>query len=99
MLAVVWNRERSHVVDVLRKGATFETDSYCEGILSEISRACLVHSNRRLVIHADNAGPHALKRTGEFMEKNNLRRVSHPPFSPDLATAEFLLFGCIKRKL
>jgi hypothetical protein len=99
MLTIVWNTEGFHVVDLLPKGATFDTDYSCEDIPSEILRACPVHSNRRLVGHAGNARKHAWKRTREFMEKNNSRGASHPAFSHDLAHSDFLLFGCITGKL
>jgi hypothetical protein len=98
MLTVVWNTEVCHAVDVFPKRATFDTDHYCENILSEILTASPVSSNRRLVVHADNA-KHTLSRTGEFMERNNLRRAPHLPFSPHLAPSDCLLFGYIKGKL
>jgi hypothetical protein len=82
MLTVVWNTKGFHVVGVLPKEATFDTDYYCQDVLSEILRACPARSNRRLVVHADNARPHTLKRIREFMEKNNLRGAAHPLVSP-----------------
>jgi hypothetical protein len=53
----IWNTEGFHVVDVLPKGAMLDINCYCEDILSEILRVCPVRSNRRLVVHADNARP------------------------------------------
>jgi hypothetical protein len=38
-------------------------------------------------------------RTRRFMEKSNLRRALYPPFSPDLTSSDFFLFGYIKDKL
>jgi hypothetical protein len=95
MLTVVWNTEGFHIVHVLPKGATFDSDYYCENSLSEILRACPVH---RLVVHADNARPHTSKPTRQFMEKSP-RGGPHPPFSVDLALSGLFLFGHIKGKL
>jgi hypothetical protein len=58
MLTVVSNTEGFHVVDVLPKGATFDTDCYCEDRCWEIPRAGPVRANRGLVVHADNTRPH-----------------------------------------
>jgi transposase len=99
MSTIACNTEGLQFVHVLAKGATCDTYCYCEDILSEILSACPVRSNGRLVVHAGNAGPHSSKRTREFMEENNTKRALHPPFSPDLAPFDFLLFGYIKRTL
>jgi hypothetical protein len=88
MVAVVWNTGGLRVVHVLPKGATFDTDYYCEDILSEILRVCPIYSSRRLVLHPDNARPQTSKRTREFMEKDNLRGAPNRAFSPDLAPSD-----------
>jgi hypothetical protein len=33
------------------------------------------------------------------MEQNGMKRVPHPPYSPDLALSDFYLFGHVKRYL
>jgi hypothetical protein len=78
---------------VLRKGATFDTDYYCEDTLSEILRASPVRSNGRLIVHTGNAWPNTSMRTREFREKNILKEALHSPFSPGLAPPAFFLFG------
>jgi hypothetical protein len=99
MLTVVWNTQNFHIVDVLPKGVTFDTDYYSEKILSEILRVYPVGSNHQLIVHADNAKPHTSKRKEEFMEKNNLKGNAHPPFSPGLIPSDIFLFGSTKGKL
>jgi hypothetical protein len=95
----MWNTEGFHAVDVLPKGAAFNTNCYCKDSLSEIHRACPVRSNRSLVVHADNATPYASKGTKEFMKENGLRGAPYTRFSPILAPSYFSLFGCIKLEL
>jgi histone-lysine N-methyltransferase SETMAR len=50
-------------------------------------------------MHAVNAPPHAEKVTLDFMERSAMKRVLHPPYSPDLTPPDFYLFGNIKQFL
>jgi histone-lysine N-methyltransferase SETMAR len=51
-----------------------------------------------MIIHADNAGPHVAKCVTEYMGHDSLKRVPHPPYSPDLASSDFYLFGHVKHQ-
>jgi hypothetical protein len=92
-LAVVRNTEGFRTVDVRPKGVMFDINHYCEDILSEILRACLVRLHCRLGPMPANARPHTWKQTLELMAENNLRGAPHPPFSPYLARSDFFSFG------
>jgi histone-lysine N-methyltransferase SETMAR len=46
-----------------------------------------------LIVHTDNAFQHTAAASQEFMEKNGLERVIHPPYSPDLVPSDFHLFS------
>jgi transposase len=35
----------------------------------------------------------------DFIALNQMKQTHHPPYSPDLAPADFFLFGYVKRKL
>jgi hypothetical protein len=80
-----WNTHGSHAVNVLPKGAAFNTDYSCDDIPSEVLRARPVRPNRGLIIQTGSANLHTSKRIREFMEKNNPRGAPYPPFSPGLA--------------
>jgi transposase len=54
---------------------------------------------RRPIIHADNARPHTARKCQAFCEENRLCLAIHPPYSPDLASSGFFLFGHIKHCL
>jgi hypothetical protein len=56
-------------------------------------------TNRRLIVHADNASPHTTKMTSQFMEQNSMQKAPHPTYSPDLAPFDFYLFGYVKQLL
>jgi transposase len=51
------------------------------------------------VLHHDNAPAHSAFQTRRFLTDNNVTVVPHPPYSPDLAPSDFLLFPKLKMKL
>jgi hypothetical protein len=56
-------------------------------------------TDRKLIIHSDNARLHTYKKTLYFLELNGMERVPHPPYSPDLAPCDSYIFGYIKQVL
>ena len=42
----------------------------------------------RLILHHDNARPHTVARTSEFLQKNDIRILLHPPYFLELAHCE-----------
>lgn len=50
-------------------------------------------------LHHDNAPCHNALRVREFLAKHQVPTVPHPPYSPDLAPADFFLFPRIKSAL
>ena len=51
------------------------------------------------VLHMDNARPHTANKTMDFLASKNITLVPHPPYSPDLAPADFWLFPEAKKRL
>jgi histone-lysine N-methyltransferase SETMAR len=51
------------------------------------------------MLHFHNARVHTARDTIDFMRRNRIKRVPHPPFSPDLAPPDFHLFGKVKTAL
>jgi hypothetical protein len=41
------------------------------------------------ILHHDNAPAHDALRVREFLAKNSITKMAHPPYSPDLTTAIF----------
>ena len=56
-------------------------------------------SVRGLLLHHDNASAHTAAVTLDFLATSNLQLVTHPPYSPDLATCDWFLFPSAKRQL
>ncbi|KAI6656103.1 Histone-lysine N-methyltransferase SETMAR-like [Oopsacas minuta] len=63
------------------------------------SSRCPKTGIRGLLLHHDNASAHTAAKTLDFLAENSVQLVSHPPYSPDLAPCEFLLFPTIKEKI
>ena len=51
------------------------------------------------VFHWDNAPVHTAAVVAEWFAANNIQRLAHPPYSPDLAPADFFLFPHVKEQL
>jgi histone-lysine N-methyltransferase SETMAR len=48
------------------------------------------------MVHVDNAPAHNSTMTRNFFEHNQLKKLSHPPDSPDISASDFCLFGKVK---
>jgi histone-lysine N-methyltransferase SETMAR len=55
--------------------------------------------NHNWLLHYDNAPAHTSLKTTECLTNNNMVIVPHPPYSPDLAPCDFVLFPKLKMKL
>jgi hypothetical protein len=102
MLARVWNPGGFHLVNILPKGFKFNATYYVTQILDPLSkwrRTQVGRTNRKLIVHADNARPHTATMTSRFMEQNSMQREPYLAYSPDLAPSDFYLFGSVKQLL
>jgi histone-lysine N-methyltransferase SETMAR len=55
-------------------------------------------ANNWVLLH-DNAPAHRSLLVGNYLAKNNVTTLEHPPYSPDLAPADFFLFPRLKSSL
>ena len=51
------------------------------------------------ILHHDSAPAHDALRVREFLPKNSITKMDHPPYSPDLAPCDFWLFPKLKNAL
>jgi histone-lysine N-methyltransferase SETMAR len=49
-----------------------------------------------LLVHADLARPHIAKLSTQCFNENRMKSVPYYPYSPDLASSDFHLFGYVK---
>ena len=88
-------------IEFLNDGASVNAERYVETLKSLKSD---IRNKRRggpqpgLLLH-DNARPHTALRTKEATQKMKFDILSHPPYSPDLAPADFALFPRLKKLL
>jgi transposase len=102
MLTIVWNPSGFHIVKALPKGGKFSAQYYTKNIRIAISgwrRLAGERSPSKLWIHVDNTRPHNATVSTDFITLNRMKQAPRPPYSPDLAPADFFLFGYVKRKL
>jgi histone-lysine N-methyltransferase SETMAR len=102
MLTVVWNPIGSYVLKALPKGRKFNAQYYTNDTLVVISdwrRQTGGTRPNKLWVHSDNVRPHIAKMSRDDIGLNQMKQVPHPPYSPDLASSDFFLFGYVKGKL
>lgn len=51
------------------------------------------------ILQHDGASSHVSAKTRDYMEKNKVNTLPHPPYSPDLAPCDFFLFPTLKKNL
>jgi histone-lysine N-methyltransferase SETMAR len=51
------------------------------------------------LLHWDNAPVHTAQKVMAFLAEKSIQTLPHPPYSPDLAPADFFLFPTVKREL
>ena len=55
--------------------------------------------NNSWLLHHDNAPVHSSLLVRNFLAKNNTAIMPQPPYSPDLAPCDFVLFPILKRPM
>ena len=85
----------------MNEGDTINADRYIHTVnelKKDIRNKRRSGSKPNILLH-DNARPHTAARTKEELEKLKFDVLPHPPYSPDLAPADFALFPRMKRLL
>lgn len=73
---------------------------YSQTVLPELLSAFQKHHpNHHLHLHHDNAPAHRCGIVLDYIHENNIEIIPHPPYSPDLAPADFWLFPLLKSQL
>jgi len=103
LVSVFWSIRGFHVVEALPDGETFTSEYMCETLIPKLrdslSATRPVAGLNGLWLHCDNAKPHVSRLTNQTLSSHRMKRLQHPPYSPDLAPSDFYLFGMVKAKL
>ena len=88
---------------VVPKGITVTGSFYAEKVLPEVFSKFKEMTERNTVrdvmLHHDNAAPHAAEVVTKYLKRERVDILPHPPYSPDLAPCDFFLFPKIKKEL
>ena len=96
MLSVFWSRDR--IVQLDFTDQNINSEYYC-GLLDAVKAKRRKPRNDFLWLHHDNAPVHTSLRTVERMGALGFHAVAQPPYSPDLAPSDFVLFSKLKKHL
>jgi histone-lysine N-methyltransferase SETMAR len=103
MLTIVWNPYAFYIVNLLPENTSYTAEYLVNTILPElvvnVYNGSRKHGQKRVWLHWDNARPHSAKATQKYCDENDLPRIQHPIYSPDLAPSDFYLLGKIKGRL
>ena len=101
MLILFFDRQGPLRVEFLSEGGTINAERYVEtltALKNDIRNKRREGPKPNILLH-DNARPHTAVRTKQALEKLKFDLLPHPPYSPDLAPADFALFPRMKRLL
>jgi hypothetical protein len=96
MLTIAWSPPGFHLIKVLENGRKFNAGYYITEVLEPLSqwRSIKAAGNeQKLLVHANNAHPHAAKSLTQYFSENRMKLVPHPPYSLHLTPSGFYLFG------
>jgi histone-lysine N-methyltransferase SETMAR len=104
IVTIAWNPTGFYQIVALPKGMKFNGEYYISHMyildpLTEWRRSQIGGSDRRLHVHAGNAGPHTAMKVTEFLTANGMQKALHLPYSPELAPCGFRLLAYIKDRL
>ena len=100
MLTIFWDARGVLYTEFLIKGSTVNSDRYCATLRSLKEHICRIRPERnKFILHHDNASPHCSAQTQDAMTSLKFTLVSHPPYSPDLASPDLWLFPKLKETL
>ena len=85
------------------KGNTRDQHSYVDDCLKPLVKVINERRStcgtKNLKFHHDNARPHVAKKVKDYLNDQNFVIMDQPPYSPDLAPSDFLLFDYVKQRL
>lgn len=98
MLSVFWDVRGIVSIDFADSNTTLNSEYYSNLVKETRSRRRKPRNSNLWILH-DNAPIHSAARVEETLEKCSFKKVTHPPYSPDLAPSDFYLFQHLKRHL
>lgn len=103
-MVAVFVAKTGHVATVpLVQQRTVTGDWYANQCLPQVLDAVATRRPRTRargsLLHHDNAPAHTSRAVVDFLAKEHIQLLGHPPYSPDLAPCDFFVFPEVKRKM
>ena len=90
-------------ISYLKKGETVNNKSYINNCLKPLVKSLNeqrpICGTKNIKFHHDNARPHIHSDVINYINRQDMVIMDHPPYSPDLAPSDFWLFNNIKERL
>jgi hypothetical protein len=103
MVTISWSPHGFYIAVLLPYRANFNMGYFFDNIMallqSMIFPAGRKKENRKLSLHFANCFIHRSKESQGCFERNQIKKIPQPPYSPDIPPGEFHMFGMLKRKL
>jgi hypothetical protein len=103
MFAIFFGGEKLAFLDSLPKDQNMDSYDFCNTVLEGVKVGVLVGKRTATLggfhIHMDNCKGNDSKLMKRKLDEIRLIRWGHPLFSPDIASADFWLFGWNKREM
>lgn len=102
MASVFWDAHGIIFIDYLQKGQIINSDYYIallERLKDEIAKKRPHLKKKKVLFHQDNAPCHKSIKTMAKFHELGFELLPHPPYSPDLAPSDYILFSDLKRML
>ena len=96
MVTVLWDSVGVVLVDFMSKGAIINSDVYIDTLKklkARIRRDRPALEMSKILLQHDNARPHNSPETREVISSFDWTTISHPPYSPDLASSDSICLG------
>jgi hypothetical protein len=98
-----FNETGLHMIDILPQNQKMDAEYFSEYIITSLVSICYPTGRscrqRKCALHFDNAPIHNSKVVTDKLDEQNLKRMPHPAYSPDVSPCNFFLFGYLKDKL
>jgi histone-lysine N-methyltransferase SETMAR len=96
ILTFLWNPHGFHVAIRLPPGDSFNASWFIDQNLVPLVQG-FFHlagvQDKKLMVHVDNVPAHNPRMMRTIFEHDQLKRLPHPPYSPDISPSDFYLFG------
>ncbi|GBP29545.1 Histone-lysine N-methyltransferase SETMAR [Eumeta japonica] len=100
MATTFWDSESVLLIDYLPKGTTMNGQYYANLLAQAGSRTEATWKlSRGVLFLQDSASVHTARVSRQALKDTGFSEIDHPPYSPDLAPSDYLLFSNLRKEL